>query len=39
MGFGRGRGHDRAIVTYLQQDARQTNRELARKLGIAPSTR
>jgi DNA-binding Lrp family transcriptional regulator len=29
---------DRAIVKHLQQDARQTNRELARKLGIAPST-
>jgi DNA-binding Lrp family transcriptional regulator len=29
---------DRAIVKHLQQDARQTNRELAGKLGIAPST-
>lgn len=29
---------DRAIVKHLQQDARQTNRELARKLGLAPST-
>jgi DNA-binding Lrp family transcriptional regulator len=29
---------DSAIVDHLQRDARQTNRELARKLGIAPST-
>ncbi|WP_066928324.1 Lrp/AsnC family transcriptional regulator [Streptomyces sp. NBRC 110611] len=29
---------DSAIVRELQRDARQTNRELARKLGIAPST-
>jgi DNA-binding Lrp family transcriptional regulator len=29
---------DSAIVEHLQRDARQTNRELARKLGIAPST-
>ena len=29
---------DSAIVEHLQRDARQTNRELARTLGIAPST-
>ena len=29
---------DSAIVRHLQQDARQTNRDLARTLGIAPST-
>lgn len=29
---------DAAIVQALQRDARQTNRELARHLGIAPST-
>lgn len=29
---------DSAIVRELQRDARQTNRELARRLGIAPST-
>ena len=29
---------DAAIVRHLQRDARQTNRELARALGIAPST-
>jgi DNA-binding Lrp family transcriptional regulator len=29
---------DSAIVQHLQTDARQTNRELARRLGIAPST-
>ncbi|SDT28460.1 DNA-binding transcriptional regulator, Lrp family [Microlunatus soli] len=29
---------DAAIVRELQRDARQTNRELARQLGIAPST-
>ena len=29
---------DAAIVRELQRDARQTNRELARTLGIAPST-
>lgn len=29
---------DSAIVEQLQADARQSNRELARKLGIAPST-
>jgi DNA-binding Lrp family transcriptional regulator len=29
---------DAAIVRELQTDARQTNRELAAKLGIAPST-
>jgi DNA-binding Lrp family transcriptional regulator len=29
---------DSAIVEHLQRDARQTNRELAAKLGIAPST-
>ncbi|MEV4703978.1 Lrp/AsnC family transcriptional regulator [Actinoplanes sp. NPDC049316] len=29
---------DSAIVEHLQTDARQTNRDLARKLGIAPST-
>jgi DNA-binding Lrp family transcriptional regulator len=29
---------DAAIVRELQADARQTNRELAAKLGIAPST-
>ena len=29
---------DSAIVRELQRDARQTNRELARTLGIAPST-
>jgi DNA-binding Lrp family transcriptional regulator len=29
---------DSAIIEQLQTDARQSNRELARKLGIAPST-
>ncbi|WP_203825796.1 Lrp/AsnC family transcriptional regulator [Actinoplanes palleronii] len=29
---------DSAIVAQLQADARQTNRELARSVGIAPST-
>jgi DNA-binding Lrp family transcriptional regulator len=29
---------DSAIVEHLQRDARQTNRELAAALGIAPST-
>ncbi|TDE34749.1 Lrp/AsnC family transcriptional regulator [Nonomuraea mesophila] len=29
---------DSAIVRMLQTDARQSNRELARKLGVAPST-
>ncbi|MGC9666490.1 Lrp/AsnC family transcriptional regulator [Planosporangium sp. 12N6] len=29
---------DSAIIRHLQQDARQTNRELARRLGVAPST-
>jgi DNA-binding Lrp family transcriptional regulator len=29
---------DSAIVQHLQRDARQTNRDLARTLGIAPST-
>jgi DNA-binding Lrp family transcriptional regulator len=29
---------DSAIVRELQRDARQTNRELARTLGVAPST-
>jgi DNA-binding Lrp family transcriptional regulator len=29
---------DSAIVELLQRDARQTNRELARAVGIAPST-
>lgn len=29
---------DSAIVEHLQRDARQTNRELAATLGIAPST-
>jgi DNA-binding Lrp family transcriptional regulator len=29
---------DSAIVALLQADARQTNRELARRLGVAPST-
>ena len=29
---------DSAIVQHLQLDARQTNRELARAVGIAPST-
>ncbi|MEW9554403.1 Lrp/AsnC family transcriptional regulator [Nonomuraea sp. NPDC050783] len=29
---------DSAIVRQLQTDARQSNRELARRLGIAPST-
>jgi DNA-binding Lrp family transcriptional regulator len=29
---------DSAIVAHLQTDARQTNRELARTVGIAPST-
>jgi DNA-binding Lrp family transcriptional regulator len=29
---------DSAIVEHLQRDARQTNRDLARALGIAPST-
>jgi DNA-binding Lrp family transcriptional regulator len=29
---------DSAIIAHLQADARQTNRDLARTLGIAPST-
>lgn len=29
---------DRAIVTELQRDARQTNRQLAQRMGIAAST-
>ncbi|GIF02517.1 Lrp/AsnC family transcriptional regulator [Actinoplanes siamensis] len=29
---------DAAIVAHLQADARQTNRELARTVGVAPST-
>jgi DNA-binding Lrp family transcriptional regulator len=29
---------DTAIVAHLQTDARQSNRELARAVGIAPST-
>jgi DNA-binding Lrp family transcriptional regulator len=29
---------DSAIIRYLQNDARQTNRDLARAVGIAPST-
>ncbi|HET6499395.1 MAG TPA: Lrp/AsnC family transcriptional regulator [Amycolatopsis sp.] len=29
---------DSAIVRHLQEDARQSNREIARKIGIAPST-
>ncbi|GLY05470.1 MULTISPECIES: Lrp/AsnC family transcriptional regulator [Actinoplanes] len=29
---------DAAIVAHLQTDARQTNRELARAVGVAPST-
>lgn len=29
---------DSTIVAELQRDARQTNRELARRLGVAPST-
>lgn len=29
---------DSAIIQHLQADARQTNRDLARTLGIAPST-
>ena len=29
---------DSAIIRHLQQDARQTNRDLARKLEVAPST-
>ncbi|MEC3979786.1 Lrp/AsnC family transcriptional regulator [Amycolatopsis sp. H20-H5] len=29
---------DSAIVAQLQQDARQSNRDIARKVGIAPST-
>lgn len=29
---------DSAIVRELQRDARQTNRDLARRLNIAPST-
>jgi len=29
---------DSAILQHLQRDARQTNRDLARTLGIAPST-
>jgi DNA-binding Lrp family transcriptional regulator len=29
---------DSALLALLQQDARQTNREMARKLGLAPST-
>ncbi|GAB2975753.1 Lrp/AsnC family transcriptional regulator [Amycolatopsis acidiphila] len=29
---------DSAIVRNLQEDARQSNRDIARKLGIAPST-
>ena len=31
-------GLDSAIVEELQRDARQSNRDLARRLGIAPST-
>ena len=29
---------DSAIVRHLQEDARQSNRDIARKIGIAPST-
>jgi DNA-binding Lrp family transcriptional regulator len=29
---------DSAIIRHLQRDARQTNRDLARTLGVAPST-
>ena len=29
---------DSAIIGHLQHDARQTNRELARRIGVAPST-
>jgi len=29
---------DSAIIQHLQRDARQTNRDLARALGVAPST-
>jgi hypothetical protein len=29
---------DRSIVTELQRDTRQTNRELAHRIGVAPST-
>src|SRR5437763_16263740 len=29
---------DSAIIRHLQEDARQSNREIARKVGIAPST-
>ncbi|MFC4950817.1 Lrp/AsnC family transcriptional regulator [Pseudonocardia sp. GCM10023141] len=29
---------DSAIVRHLQEDARQSNRDIARKVGIAPST-
>ncbi len=29
---------DSAVLGHLQRDARLTNRELARKVGIAPST-
>jgi DNA-binding Lrp family transcriptional regulator len=29
---------DSAILRHLQQDARQSNREIARKVGVAPST-
>jgi DNA-binding Lrp family transcriptional regulator len=29
---------DSAIVGLLQEDARQTNRDIARKVGVAPST-
>jgi len=29
---------DSAIISHLQRDARQTNRELARRIGVAPST-
>jgi DNA-binding Lrp family transcriptional regulator len=29
---------DRAILRRLQQDGRQTNRDLAESVGIAPST-
>ncbi|WP_344861771.1 Lrp/AsnC family transcriptional regulator [Amycolatopsis ultiminotia] len=29
---------DSAIVRHLQEDARQTNRDVARKVGVAPST-
>jgi DNA-binding Lrp family transcriptional regulator len=29
---------DSAIIQHLQQDARQSNRDIARKVGIAPST-